>query len=150
MKSIRVRTLKLTKQTDHSFRVLMFLAAQQSEQLVTIAQVTQIFDLSKDSVMKIVQRLAKAGIIEAVRGKSGGMRLAKMPCEINLREVVEITEPSLAPVNCEKPACKISADCQLAGILFAASEQFLNHIGQYTLADVVKPDSQTVYLLKLD
>ena len=140
--------MKLTKQTDHSFRVLMFLATRNNDQLATIAQVTQVFDLSKDSVMKIVQRLAKAGIIEAVRGKSGGMRLAKMPKEINLREVVELTEPSLSPVNCEQPMCKIRSGCQLAGILFDATEVFLQHIGQYTLADVLKPEGETVYIIR--
>lgn len=140
--------MKLTKQTDHSFRVLMFLATRDNEQLATIAQVTQVFDLSKDSVMKIVQRLAKAGIVEAVRGKSGGMRLAKLPQQINLRAVVELTEPSLSPVNCQQPMCKISSGCQLAGIFFDATEAFLNHIGQFTLADVVKPDGETVYIIR--
>jgi Rrf2 family nitric oxide-sensitive transcriptional repressor len=139
--------MKLTKHTDYAFRVLMYLATRNTEQLATIKEVTNAFDISRDHVMKIVQKLAKAGMIEAIRGKSGGMKLGQPAKDINLRDVVTLMEVTLLPVNCEAPVCVINPGCQLKTILFEAQEQFLCHVQQYTLADIAKPDSQTVYII---
>ncbi|MFT4927150.1 MAG: Rrf2 family nitric oxide-sensitive transcriptional repressor [Phenylobacterium sp.] len=142
--------MKLTKHTDYAFRVLIYLAARQSGEnipLATIKEVTTAFDISRDHVMKIVQKLAKAGFIESVRGKQGGMRLGRDATEINLKDVVALMEVTLLPVNCSEPVCRIKPVCELSGILLSAQEQFLNHVGQYTLADIVKPNSDTVYLI---
>jgi Rrf2 family nitric oxide-sensitive transcriptional repressor len=141
--------LKLTKQTDYAFRVLMYLAVRDSDKLATITEVVEIFDISRDSVMKIVQKLAKAGFIDAIRGKSGGMRLGRQTSDINLKDVVVLMEPSLKPVNCDEPICRIRQGCRLKTILFDATEAFLNHINQYSLADVVQTDSETVNIINL-
>ena len=139
--------MKLTKHTDYAFRVLMYLASKDIDKLATIKEVTDAFDISRDHVMKIVQKLAKAGVIEAIRGKSGGMRLGRPAQDINLREVVTLMEVTLLPVNCEAPACVINPGCQLKTVLFDAQEQFLCHVQKYTLADIAKPDSETVYII---
>lgn len=139
--------MKLTKHTDYAFRVLIYLAAKKTSQLSTIKEVTAAFDISRDHVMKIVQKLAKEGLIESIRGKSGGLKLGRDAADINLREVVTLMEVTLLPVNCDEPKCLIKPGCQLSGILFAAQEMFLAHLGQYTLADLVQPESETVYLI---
>lgn len=139
--------MKLTKHTDYAFRVLIYLAAKQTSGLSTIKEVTAAFDISRDHVMKIVQKLAKAGLIDSIRGKQGGMKLGRLAKEINLREVVTLMEVTLAPVNCNEPVCAIKSGCQLSGILFAAQEQFLSHLGQFSLADLVQPNSETVYVI---
>jgi Rrf2 family nitric oxide-sensitive transcriptional repressor len=139
--------VKLTKHTDYAFRVLMYLAGKDTDELATIKEVTTAFDISRDHVMKIVQKLAKAGFIEAIRGKFGGMKLGRDAKDINLREVITLMEMTLLPVNCEEPRCVISPGCQLKAVLFAAQEQFLAHVEHYSLADMVEPDSETVYII---
>lgn len=140
--------MRLTKHTDFAFRVLIYLAALEIDELATIKQVTEAFDISRDHVMKIVQKLAKAGYIDAIRGKNGGMKLGKPPAEISLRGVVEMMELTLEPVNCNDKPCLIKPGCQLRNILFDAQNQFLQHLDGYTLADVAAPGSKTVYILK--
>ncbi len=139
--------MRLTKHTDFAFRVLIYLAAQQADKLTTIKEVTEAFEISKDHVMKIVQKLVKAGYVEALRGKNGGIRLGKKPEAIGLHEIVALMELTLDPVNCDDKPCLIKQGCELRHILFAAQQGFLDHLAQYTLADVVKPNSQTVYIL---
>ena len=139
--------MKLTKHTDYAFRVLIYLAAKDPMELSTIKEVTSAFDISRDHVMKIVQKLAKAGIIESVRGKQGGMRLGKPKDEINLADVVKLMEVTLLPVNCDEPVCLIKAGCSLRSVLFEAQEKFINHVAQYTLADMVPQESKTVYIV---
>jgi len=139
--------MKLTKHTDYAFRVLIYLACKETDRLSTIKEITTAFEISRDHVMKIVQKLAKAGFVKAQRGKQGGIQLGRDSAEINLRDVVTLMETHLSPINCAEPPCKISANCQLAKMLFEAQELFLAHLGQYTLADLTQPNSETVYLI---
>lgn len=140
--------MKLTKHTDYAFRVLIYLAGCDKTRLATIKEVTQAFDISRDHVMKIVQKLAKAGFIEAIRGKFGGMKLGQDVNDINLRDVITLMEVTLLPVNCKEPLCRIEQGCVLKNLLFEAQEKFLAHLGQYTLADLIKPDSETLFIIK--
>ena len=140
--------MQLTKHTDYAFRVLMYLTTKGKEELSTIKEVTKAFDISRDHVMKIVQKLAKEGYIESIRGKQGGMRLGKEAKEINLREIVTLMEKTLSPANCSEAFCKIASNCTLANILFEAQEKFMAHLEQYTLADLAQPNTQTMHLIQ--
>ncbi|GKT12112.1 MAG: Rrf2 family transcriptional regulator, nitric oxide-sensitive transcriptional repressor [Thiomicrorhabdus sp.] len=140
--------MQLTKHTDYAFRVLMYLATKPAGELSTIKEVTTAFEISRDHVMKIVQKLAKEGFIESIRGKQGGMKLGRSANEINLRDIVTLMETTLSPVNCSETLCKISSGCKLASILFEAQELFMAHLGQYSLADLAMPNSETVYLIQ--
>ncbi|MCF6346029.1 MAG: Rrf2 family transcriptional regulator [Thiomicrorhabdus sp.] len=139
--------MKLTKHTDYAFRVLLYVAVKKNEELSTIKEITHAFDMSRDHVMKIVQKLSKAGFIKALRGKNGGIRLGRPANEIVITDVITLMEATLAPVNCEQPMCGIKQGCKLADILFEAQDKYLSHLKQYSLADLVPENSQTVQLI---
>jgi Rrf2 family nitric oxide-sensitive transcriptional repressor len=67
--------VRLDKQTDYSVRVLMFLAANPGR-LSTVAEIAGRFNVSQAHLMKVVHRLGRAGYVETLRGRSGGLRLA--------------------------------------------------------------------------
>ncbi len=139
--------MKLTKHTDYAFRVLLYVAVKKDNELSTIKEVTQAFDMSRDHVMKIVQKLSKAGFIYAIRGKQGGIRLGQPAEEIIIADIIKLMEATLMPVNCEQPMCSIKQGCKLADILFEAQDKYLSHLKQYTLADLIPENSQTVQLI---
>ena len=139
--------MKLTKHTDYAFRVLLYVAVKKDNDLSTIKEVTQAFNMSRDHVMKIVQKLSKAGLIYAIRGKQGGIRLGRPADEIIIADVITLMEVTLIPVNCEQPMCSIKQGCKLADILFEAQDKYLSHLKQYTLADLIPKNSQTVQLI---
>lgn len=134
----RKANMQLTRHTDYAFRVLIYLASQEAQDLTTIQDISSCFDISKNHVMKVVQTLVKAGFVHSVRGQSGGLRLACAPDVINVRKVIEATETVLAPVNCKVPVCRLAQNCQLQGVLFQAQEAYLVSVAQYTLADLVR------------
>ena len=140
--------MKLTKHTDYAFRVLLYVAVKKQEELSTIKEITQAFDMSRDHVMKIVQKLSKAGFIKALRGKNGGIRLGRPANEIVITDVIILMEATLIPVNCDSPTCCIKQGCKLADILFEAQDKYLSHLKQYTLADLVPKNSQTTQLIQ--
>ena len=141
--------MRLTKHTDYAFRVLIYLASMPEDRLSTVQEIAGQFDVSRSHIMKIVQKLAGAGLIHASRGQHGGIKLGQPKEAINLRSVIELMEATLAPVNCDDPVCVIKKNCALKNILFEAQRQFLEHVGHYTLADLAEPAVSIVSLFSM-
>lgn len=141
--------MHITRYTDYSLRVLMYLAVQ-GDRLATIQEIADSYEISKNHLMKVVHQLNKKGYIETVRGKKGGMRLHMAPEEINVGILVRETEHDLSIVECHssKNACKISPVCGLQPVFKEALQAFLAVLDKYTLKDVMK-DQYQPQLLRL-
>ena len=104
--------MQLTKQTDFAFRILMYLARLAPGEKAQIQQVCDFYDISPNHIAKVVKKLARQGYVTASRGKGGGIALGRPPETINLADVVRAFETTLQPVECDSPACRITANCQ--------------------------------------
>ena len=143
--------MRLTTFSDYSLRVLIYLGSA-PERLATIEQVAAAYGISGNHLMKVVHYLAQRGYIETVRGKGGGMRLARAPEAINVGEVIRATEDSLALVECFEPGetdCRIARVCVLKQALREALKAFLAVLDRYTLADLIAPARPLARLLAL-
>ncbi len=140
--------MRLTIFTDYTLRVLVYLGVHQHEdRLSTIADVAVAYGISENHLMKIVHHLAKQGYVETMRGKGGGMRLARAPEQINLGDVVRGAEEDLAIAECfqkNNTACPIRSACALAGILGQAMRAFFDKLDRHTLADLLEPREKIV------
>lgn len=132
--------MRVTLNTDYSLRVLMYLATK-GEELSTIQEIADSFDISRAHLMKVVHHLGRLGYVTTVRGKHGGMKLLKAPRDIQIGAVVRDTEEDLAVLGClDTPDyCVISKACILRGAFDKATKAFLAVLDEYTLADLVKP-----------
>lgn len=141
--------MHITRYTDYSLRVLIYLAMQ-GDELATIQQIADSYDISKNHLMKVVHQLNKKGYIETVRGKKGGMRLHMAPGDINVGVLVRETEHDLSIVECHSSntACKISPVCGLKPMFEEALQAFLAVLDKYTLKDIIK-DQHKPQLLRL-
>ena len=130
--------MRLTTMTDYALRLLMHVA-QQRDRLCTIAEVAQVYGISEAHLMKITHQLGLGGWIETVRGKGGGMRLAREPEQINLGELVRSIEPDFMLVECMAGggACTLTAQCGLTGVFSGALDAFMKQLDSHTLADVL-------------
>lgn len=130
--------MRLTTMTDYAMRLLMYVG-RHPDRLCTIAEIAQSYGISEPHLMKITHRLAQRGWIETIRGKNGGMRLARPPHEINLGAVVRDTENDLALVECfvADNACTLRGRCGLTAIIDGALQQFMQHLDRYSLADIM-------------
>jgi Rrf2 family nitric oxide-sensitive transcriptional repressor len=132
--------MRLTRFTDYALRVLIFLGVSDNR-LVTIDEVGNRYGISANHLMKVVHRLGTCGYIETVRGKGGGIRLARSPESIRLGDVVRDFEKDMALVECfdkTSNTCPIEPDCQLNGILRESMRAFLGTLDEHTLADLVQ------------
>ena len=130
--------MRLTTFSDYTLRVLMYLALDRSR-LATIPQIAAAYDISQNHLMKVVHQLARAGVIESVRGKGGGIRLARAPEAIRIGEVVRATEGEAPIVEClsdDPHACRIAGACKLTRVLVDAFDALYESLDRYTLADL--------------
>ncbi len=118
----------------------MFLAANNGQH--SIASIAGAYGISKNHLMKVTQRLVQEGFIESVRGRGGGLKLARAPAELNVGAVVRTMEDTATFVECFNPAinsCVVTPVCNLRRVIGGALQAFSDHFDQFTLADLV-PD----------
>ena len=140
----------LTRQTDYTMRLLIHLAVQPSG-VATIQEIAGHYGISRNHLMKVANRAAQAGYVEGIRGRAGGLKLAKRAKEINVGQVLRATE-DWTIVECFEPAsnrCPIAGGCGLQAILKEALEAFFRVLDEYSLADVVRRKTLLVQLLGL-
>ncbi len=130
--------MRLSTFSDYSLRVLMYLGVQ-PDRLATIAEIAAGHGISESHLMKVVHQLGRCGLIETVRGKGGGMRLALAPQNIALGDVIRQTESDFALVECfgANAGCRIQGACHLNAILDEALNALFLVLDGYTLADLL-------------
>ena len=114
----------LTQQTDYAMRVLIY-AAVNDGVLVNIGTIAEAYKISKSHLMKVVTALVKGGFLISVRGKGGGLRLAKSAEEIRVGDVVRLIEPmpnaSAATTNASSPRTAAWPTCCTAACGFSCN-----------------------------
>lgn len=126
--------MRLTRYTDYSLRVLIHLALH-DEQLCSIGEIARTYELSHNHLMKVVNALARVGFVETVRGRAGGMRLARPASGISVGEVVRHTEEGFQLADCS--GCALSPACGLTGVLAQGMQAMLAVFDSYTIADLL-------------
>lgn len=133
--------MNISRFTDYSLRVLIYLAAaKDTSHIITIKEVAERYQISKNHLMKVVQELSANNHIKATRGKNGGIKLNTSPENINIGQLVRSIEQSSTLVECfgKDNQCVITSNCQLKNMFAQAMESFFNCLDQYTLADLIK------------
>lgn len=141
--------MRLTTFTDYCLRVLMYVGAKDGG-TATIDEIAGSYQISRNHLMKVVFRLGQLGYLTNVRGKGGGIHLARKPEEIVIGNLVRQTEEDLAIVACfQAPAdgCRIASACVLRKALGEALQAFLSVLDGYTLADLLGPRRRLSRLL---
>jgi len=131
--------MRLTLHTDYSLRLLMLLTIEPDTRH-TIEEVARRYDISRNHMMKVAQTLTQGGFVLSVRGRGGGLELARAPEAINLGAVARACEDSFALVECfdsERNTCVVASACGLRGPLEEALAAFLSVLDSYSLADLV-------------
>lgn len=133
--------MRLTSFTDYGLRMLMRLASAPDRAFST-ADLAEEFQLSRNHLIKIMQTLGRAGLVQTRRGGGGGATLAHAPEEIRLGDVVRVLEEGQALVECFQSNggdCTIDGCCGLKTRLRVAEMAFIENLNRSTLADVALP-----------
>ncbi|MCY6379173.1 iron-responsive transcriptional regulator RirA [Hoeflea prorocentri] len=130
--------MRVTKQTNYAVRMLMYCAADSSE-LSRVPEIAKAYGVSELFLFKILKPLVKAGIVETVRGRNGGIKLGRPAEEITLFDVIRVTEDSFAMAECfenDAAECPLVNSCALNSAWREALDAFLNALSKHTIADL--------------
>lgn len=131
--------MRLTVHTDYGLRVLMALAVV-DHGLVTIEELAARHRISRNHLMKVAQTLVNLKLVKSMRGRRGGLLLARDPADIRIGDVVRALEVDMELVPClgdRHETCVFTGVCRLTGAMRGAAEAFFASLDQFTLADVV-------------
>jgi len=130
--------MQLSKYTDYSLRALMYLALTPDKRRSQIRQICEAYGASHNHMVKVVGNLARLGYVQTIRGKSGGIVLARNPLDISVGKVVRESEYTFRAVDCEQPVCPLSGYCSLPGMFQMAVEAYLKVLENYSLQDLLQ------------
>jgi Rrf2 family iron-responsive transcriptional regulator len=144
--------MRLTRQTNYAIRILMYCAANEGR-LSRIPEIAAAYTVSELFLFKILQPLVEHGLVETVRGRNGGVRLGKPAGQINLFDVVRVTEENFAMAECfenDATECPLVDSCALNAALREALNAFFGVLERYSIEDLVKARPNVRALLGID
>ena len=124
----------------YALTVMVDLARQEGEGFVSLADIAERENLSMKYLESIISILNKGGMLQSLRGKNGGYKLARKPEEYNISEILLLTEGTLAPVNCimqDGVQCEKAATCSTLPLWAGLDKVIENYLSDITLEDII-------------
>lgn len=143
--------MRLTRQTNYAFRALMYCAANDTT-LSRVSTIAKAYGISEAFLFKIVVPLSDAGLLQTIRGRNGGVRLAKPASQITLLDVVRVTEDGFVMAECfetDDANCPLIDHCALNRALREALGAFMEVLLGYTIADLIQNRRDLIRLLDI-
>lgn len=144
--------MQLKKYTDYALRVLIFTGLKEEGELASIKEISEVFDISSHHLGKVVHHLTKLELLESIRGRYGGIRLAKPADEINLGKLVRLLEADFNLLECfdkDGNHCVITPACTLKHTLNKALHAFFQVLDEYTIQDLIENERELRELMKI-
>lgn len=132
--------MQLSRHTDFTLRVLLYLAVRPGER-GTLAQIAAFFGISLEHLRKVVHELSKMGYLDTYQGKGGGIELARAPRDVNIGQLLEQLEGGKPLIDCRALDCRLAPACTLNVALRHAQRSFFDTLHEYTLADLIADKS---------
>lgn len=132
--------MRLTTRTNLASRILMACAVNDGVTVRT-SQIAARCNASTHHMLQVVNLLHGNGFVETIRGRSGGLRLARPMDQISIGEVFRVFEAGVPFAECfdaQTNTCPLSDTCRLRSFISRALEMFYHELDMITLADLVK------------
>lgn len=135
-----------SRKSDYGLRALIYLAERRTRGPVTLNEVAEKLLIPKAFLSKILQQLARKGVVRSLKGPSGGFVLAVDPSELTLHEVlVEIDGPTrVFECFATESDCTLYADCMMRDVFGEVEDQVGKLLSRYTLADLQQRNRSTI------
>lgn len=127
----------------YALRVLVDMAEHQTEGYVPLKEIAQRQEISEKYLESIVKALVKGGVLTGLRGKGGGYRLRKSPDQYAVRDILRMTEESLAPVACLEPGaapCAKASACRTLRMWQGLDKLIGEYLDGFTIADLMRTE----------
>ena len=135
----------------YEIRVMIDLAEHNTGEYITLMDIANRQDISEKYLESIVAILSKNGLVNSLRGKGGGYKLAMMPESYTLESILELTEGSLAPVSClekQPNSCPKTSECKTLHVWQGLDKVIRDYLNGITIADLMtQEDASNHYVI---
>jgi len=127
--------MRLTKAVEYGIRALLYLVQQPPDKACLISEISRAQGIPEKFLAKIMQSLAREGIVKSYRGVKGGFSLARAPEDVTLKDAVECLDGPLVLFECLSATnqCKRSRACNVRTVWMEAQEKLLETFEKATL-----------------
>ena len=139
--------MKVSTKGRYALRLLLDLAEHRGEGFISLKEIAERQGISKQYLEQIVSLLNTSNMLRTNRGKQGGYMLAKEPSDYTVREILRITEGSLAPVTCleeEVNLCDKATYCKTLSMWTGLQKVINDYLNSVTLQDMVEECQESV------
>jgi len=129
-------TVRISEAASIGMHAMVLLTGRE-EGLVSTRQIAEALQVSEAHLSKVLQRLAKVGLVASIRGPKGGFRLARVAEEVRLIDVYEAIEGPLTANGCllGEKVCR-GEKCIFGGLLDRIHRQMREYLEQTRLPDL--------------
>ncbi|MCT1577742.1 nitric oxide-sensing transcriptional repressor NsrR [Oceanobacillus kimchii] len=145
--------MNLKKYTDYALRVLIFTGLKSDQELANIKEIAEVYQISQEHLRKVVHELTKKELVVTIRGRNGGIKLAKSASEINIGHLIRQLENDFVLLECFDKGtnhCVISPGCTLKHVINKALVAFFKVLEEYTLEDLIKNEEELLALMGIE
>lgn len=137
-----------SRKSDYGLRALIFLAERRESGPVTLSEIAERLMIPKAFLSKILQQLAKKGVVRSLKGPSGGFVLAAEPRSLTMRDIIAEIDGPMRVFECfaKETDCALFDDCLMLDVFKRVEEEIGRVLGSYTLADFHFPAGTTSVL----
>lgn len=131
--------MKISTRGRYALRVMVDLAEHDNGEFIPLSDIAKRQEISEKYLESIVSMLSKAGFLQSLRGKSGGYKLAKLPEEYTVKDILEVAEGSLEPVPClETPQneCTRASVCRTVDMWRGLYDVISKYLNSVTIRDL--------------
>ena len=132
--------MKISTKGRYALRVVIDLALNNTGEYISLKEISNRQEISNKYLEQIISLLNKAGYLETARGNTGGYRLAKMPKEYRVGDILRATEGDLVPIYCltDEGECSRQKDCKTYSFWKGLDDVINEYIDSKTLEDLIK------------
>lgn len=129
--------LKISEAANLAIHAMVYMLRSRDVGTVSVAEIAEVLDVSKDHLGKVLQRLTRMGLVTSKRGPRGGFALGREPATVTLLEVIEAVDGPLPRSTCllGRPICG-EAGCILGSLMHDIHKQVNDYLSGTTLADM--------------
>lgn len=134
--------LKISKKVEYGLMAILHMDSMGRRDVVAAREISALYNIPPDLLGKVMQALAKAGLIESVHGAQGGYLLSRPLDRITLGDVFEAVEGPLHLVKCyEEPACCEQYEmCNIRDPVMRIQDRVIDYISRVNLAEFRRPE----------
>ncbi len=136
--------MMISSKGRYALRVMIDLAEHAEEGYIPLQTIAARQGISEKYLESILAVLSKAKLLDAVRGKGGGYRLARPAASYTAFEILSLTEGTLAPVTCLETGqqCENAKNCRTLPLWQGLDRTIADYLGRYTLADLARMEKE--------